>query len=234
VVSRDLLAFDMRSLNGTTIDGRFLQYGDHQGIAHGDLITIAGIAPFRFSTIERSYFPFFRPPAPEYSSSPDVAWAILLDGGSRRTIPLVDGLLPRQGRQRRHFACGREGRWEHAEDCAIQRSIQMELQTLDSGDDYHLFGMFKFEDRTYVAVGILRRARERIFQGRFGTADLRDRVRLKMTFASAGSQESPRGCMVWRRSIQTNPTMSRVVPGAVSNRGFTLDQRGAKCVRVLE
>src|SRR4029077_9823408 len=48
VVSRDLLAFDMRCLNGTTINGRFLQYGDHQGIAHGDLITIAGIAPFRF------------------------------------------------------------------------------------------------------------------------------------------------------------------------------------------
>ena len=155
VVSRDLLAFDMRSLNGTTINGRFLQYREPHDVADGDLITIAGIAPFRFSTIERSYFPFFQPPAPRYSPTSDGAWAILLDSGSGRAIPLVDGAY--------YLSKDENGGISLASAevsgsmLRIARStdpFQMDLQTLDTDDDYHLFGMFKFEDRHYVAIGI--------------------------------------------------------------------------------
>ncbi|QIG52124.1 FHA domain-containing protein [Nordella sp. HKS 07] len=155
VVSRGLQAFDMRSLNGTTINGRFLQYGHDRSIVDGDLIAIAGYAVFRFSTIERSYFPFFRPPAPRYPSLPDGTWAILLDGGSGRTIPLVDGAsyLGKDENGGISLASA-EVSGSILKIAPSTEPFQMDLQTLDSDGDDQLFGMFKYEDRTYLAVGI--------------------------------------------------------------------------------
>jgi hypothetical protein len=210
VVSRDLLAFDMRSLNGTTINGRFLQYGDHQGITDGDLITIAGFAPFRFSTIERSYFPFFRPPAPRSSPLPDAAWAILMDGGSRRAIPLVDDAY--------YLAKDESGGISLASakvDGSMLRIVrstdpfQMELQTLDTGDDYHLFGMFKYEDRTYVAVGIPSGVRVgEFFKGDSGESISGTEYASKMSFCfgqrSQGKFERMHGVETKVIQIQSN------------------------------
>lgn len=156
VVSRGLLAFDMRSFNGTTINGRFLRYGDTRKIRDGDLITIAGYEPFRFSTIDRSYFPFLRPTAPSSPALPGTAWAILMDGGSRRVIPLVDDAYYLVKDERGDISLASAE--IDGSLLRIERSnaspFQVELQTLGTDDDHHLFGMFKYEDRRYVAVGI--------------------------------------------------------------------------------
>ncbi|MDF0495331.1 FHA domain-containing protein [Bradyrhizobium yuanmingense] len=155
VVSRDLLAFDMRSLNGTTINGRFLKYSDPQDIADGDLITIAGFAPFRFSKIERSYFPFFRPPAPRYSPLSHGTWAILLDGRAGRAIPLVDGAYYLTKSENGGISlASAEVSGGMLRIARSTDSFQMDLHTLDTNDDYYFFGMFKFEDRAYYAIGI--------------------------------------------------------------------------------
>src|SRR5262249_31725701 len=61
ILSRNLHASDMRSLNGTTINARFLRYANEQEVKNGDLIVIAGVSAFRFSTIEPYYVPFLRP-----------------------------------------------------------------------------------------------------------------------------------------------------------------------------
>jgi hypothetical protein len=154
IVSKDLLAFDMRSLNGTTINGRFVQYSDPERITNGDLIAIAGVAPFRFSKIERSYFPVFQPPAP-YSPLPDEVWAILLDGGSRKAIPLVyDTYYLAKGENGSISLASAEVGGRMLKIARSTDPFQIDLQTLDTDDDHHLFGMFKFEDRTYLAIGI--------------------------------------------------------------------------------
>lgn len=70
-ISRKLVAIDVRSLNGTTINAEFLPYGKVSILNNGDIIALAGIAPFRFSTSERQA----RPPVS--------AWAMVIDGKAR-------------------------------------------------------------------------------------------------------------------------------------------------------
>jgi hypothetical protein len=156
MVSRDLQAFDMRSLNGTTINARFLPYGYRQEVKDGDLIAIAGLAPFRFSRIEPYYIPSLPRAAPK-SSVPADAWAILIDGPSRMVSPLTesdyflgrgeDGNLSLSSKDDRSLLRVRRG------------DQDIDLQALGTSDADRLFAMFKYEDRNYVAAGIPRGSR---------------------------------------------------------------------------
>jgi hypothetical protein len=157
LVSRDHRAFDMRSLNGTVINGRFLQYGYSGDIADGDLVTIAGYAPFRFSAIERSYIPFFSRPARKSTPSVDGAWAMLLDGAKRSIIPLYANGLYLAGDETGNFSLS-ESRSDRSllKITKTDDVFQFQLEALETSDASHLFAMFKYEDRAYLAVGIPR------------------------------------------------------------------------------
>jgi hypothetical protein len=85
-VSKNLSAFDWRSLNGTTINGEFLPYGKSRKINKGDIAVLAGIAPFQFHTIEYSLIPFWTPSIEK--SSPPSGWGMLIDGRSRSVMYL--------------------------------------------------------------------------------------------------------------------------------------------------
>lgn len=70
-LSRERVALDMRSLNGTTVNAEFLPYGKAGKLTAGDVITLGGIAPFYFST------------SPNQMSRPSLAWAMVIDGKAR-------------------------------------------------------------------------------------------------------------------------------------------------------
>jgi Novel STAND NTPase 1/FHA domain len=161
-VSRDRLAQDVRSLNGTMINARFLRYSVERELKHGDLITIAGVAPFRFSVAEPSLVPFLPPSVPESSPSAKSVWAILIDGASRTIIPLIDG---------NYFLAKREAGNISLSNSEIGGSLlritradgQFDLETLNISDEYHLFAMLKYEDRIYLAIGVPSGVRVREF-----------------------------------------------------------------------
>lgn len=157
LVSRDLHAHDLRSLNGTTINAWFLQYRMTAEISHGDLISLAGTVLFRFSTAERSYLPFLRPSAPESSPPPERTWAILVDGASKGAIPLVN---------RRYFlSIGEKKEIKLSEDQGENSLLEIggpesasdgDLTLVNRARSYDLLAVIKYEDRRYVGLKILR------------------------------------------------------------------------------
>ena len=75
-------AVDMRSLNGTTVNGDFLIYGDSKDLEDDDIIVLADIAPFRFQSIK--YFPLqLWVPSIKASTSPS-GWGMLIDHASKK------------------------------------------------------------------------------------------------------------------------------------------------------
>ncbi len=79
LLSRDLKAIDMRSLVGTTINHRFLAYGETMKLKHNDFIVIADIAPFQFKEISYGKYQFWEHPTINNPSPPPQAWGIFLD-----------------------------------------------------------------------------------------------------------------------------------------------------------
>lgn len=70
-LDRDIVAIDMRSLNGTTINAQFLPYGSFGKLEDDDIIALAGVATFQFSQTRT-------PPLPQPSG-----WGLVIDGKSR-------------------------------------------------------------------------------------------------------------------------------------------------------
>ena len=87
LLSRDLSAFDMRSLNGTTVNAQFLEYGSTRKLEDGDIVVLAGIAPLQFSKIGYSPFQFWTPSIQTFPASS--GWAMLIDGRSRVIKALI-------------------------------------------------------------------------------------------------------------------------------------------------
>jgi conflict system STAND superfamily ATPase/FHA domain-containing protein len=75
-------AHDMRSLNGTTVNAKFLRYGDIWHPNDGDIVTLAGLAPFRYRRIEYGRWQFWEPPMRPVKPPPD-AWGMIMDGSAR-------------------------------------------------------------------------------------------------------------------------------------------------------
>lgn len=86
-IRSDLTAIDLRSLNGTTVNGRFLEYGTAATLRDGDMVALGGVGPFRIQRLERSPLPFFK--ASVKDERPASGWAIFLDGDTRRVIELT-------------------------------------------------------------------------------------------------------------------------------------------------
>ena len=81
-IFRNLVAIDMRSRNGTTINAKYLPYGYSEKLKDGDLIILAGLAAFQFSKIE---YPFlnFTPPDRTLPPPSVTSWGILVHGTSK-------------------------------------------------------------------------------------------------------------------------------------------------------
>ena len=81
LVLPDGRASDLRSLYGTTVNGRFLKYGDPpRRLEPGDVVVLAGIVPLRYKPVEYSRLQFW---TPTLSGKSVPGWAVLVDGGAR-------------------------------------------------------------------------------------------------------------------------------------------------------
>ena len=83
------LAFDFRSLNGTTVNAQFIQYSDDKKLEDGDIIVLAGAAVFRFRPLSPPLLPFLSRKEQESSPPPEGTWALLVNGKNKDTIPLT-------------------------------------------------------------------------------------------------------------------------------------------------
>lgn len=88
-VSRDGLALDARSMHGTTINARLLQYGHEKKLGDDDVIALAGVAAYRFNTVKTPLFPSLWRDGPKSSPPAQETWALLIDGKNRQTIALT-------------------------------------------------------------------------------------------------------------------------------------------------
>jgi hypothetical protein len=80
-------AHDIRSLNGTTVNASFLHYDRVWNLKHGDIVTLAGLAPFRYHKIDYAPFQFWVPSI-RAARPPANAWALVLDGLTREVTYL--------------------------------------------------------------------------------------------------------------------------------------------------
>jgi FHA domain len=85
IVYRDGRALDVRSSNGTTVDGHFLRYGLGAHKLHpGDVAVIAGTEILRYAPIHYPFWHVWTSAAP--NRRPTRGWAVLVEG--RATRPL--------------------------------------------------------------------------------------------------------------------------------------------------
>jgi len=80
-------AMDLRSLNGTIVNGVVLPYGEGVLLQSRDLIVLAGGAPLRVHMADYAWYQFWTPGVSGTPPPPD-AWGMLLDGSAKRVIYL--------------------------------------------------------------------------------------------------------------------------------------------------
>jgi hypothetical protein len=91
-ISKDAYAVDMRSLFGTTINGKFLRYAESRQLQNGDLIVLGGTAAFRYQPIEYQPWDFFGQflNGARGAAGPSArGWGLLIDGRTRRVTSLI-------------------------------------------------------------------------------------------------------------------------------------------------
>jgi Protein of unknown function (DUF1236)/FHA domain len=81
-IDRNGKAFDARSLNGTTLNAKFMFYGDVAHLQDGDILVLAGVAAFQFRWIKYKTLQFWAPRL-EVETPPADAWGVLIDGTKR-------------------------------------------------------------------------------------------------------------------------------------------------------
>jgi hypothetical protein len=89
-IDHNLDAVDVRTLNGTTVNGQFLMYGDVQRLTDGDVLVLSSIAPFKLSAIRYPWWQLWEP-KPVIPSIPGTAQALLIDGTSKGVQYLGNG-----------------------------------------------------------------------------------------------------------------------------------------------
>jgi hypothetical protein len=90
LITRDLLALDVRSRNGTTKNAEWLPYGFNTKLQPQDIIVLGGVAPMQFdrAPVSRWFAPIFGHASPisfKTIALPEPNdWAILIDGRLKR------------------------------------------------------------------------------------------------------------------------------------------------------
>ena len=83
LLTRTLTVMDLRSMNGTSVNGEFLYYGKERKIAEGDILVFADLAATRIGTVTYGRFQLW-PARIDNEEVPDGSWAILIDGKNRK------------------------------------------------------------------------------------------------------------------------------------------------------
>jgi hypothetical protein len=144
-VSRDLLAFDMRSRNGTTVNAEFLSYGHERELKDGDPITLAGAVVLKLTKANISRLAFLAPSGLERAPIATEAWALLIDGPNRKILPLVANAYYLSSDENGGIIA------EERDRGASLLEIQYDgfLTLLDREDEKHLFAVMKEGDYDY-------------------------------------------------------------------------------------
>ena len=87
IVTRDHYAFDMRSLNGTTINAEFLPYGQKRKLESGDILVLAGVAALQFQLIDYPFYQYWQPNITDFK--PNSGWLLFIDGTNHKIITLT-------------------------------------------------------------------------------------------------------------------------------------------------
>ncbi len=138
-ISKKLTAIDVRSLNGTTVNAEFLPYGSFEKLKDGDIITLAGIAPFQFAN------------TPVDSKPPPSSVGILIDGRSRTVHYLIAN---------RHFLSVNKSQHLVVSDDPATHSLLSITHTdgqyriRDAEDEHDLWVTMRVGDYTYVSCKI--------------------------------------------------------------------------------
>ena len=144
-ITRNMVALDMRSLNGTTVNAEFLPYGMSRKLKGGDVIVIAGIAPFRLLETRYTIFPFIKTNQikPQLPSEP--YWGILIDGSTR-----IEFL----GKSKYFFSKNEKGKIVSNEKQVENYLMTLEkvsdrIKIIDREDDKILMLQYKKDDYDY-------------------------------------------------------------------------------------
>jgi len=151
-VSRDLLALDARSLNGTTVNARFLPYGYERQLEDGDIIALAGAAAYQFRAVQPPLLPSPWRDGPKSPGPAQGIWALLIDGNSRQTIALT--------KEAYVLSVGAEGAISLNDEKDSKPLLYIKRPTGTDPDivvanlaqDHFLTAMIKHEDRSYFSV----------------------------------------------------------------------------------
>lgn len=149
-ISENLSAFDMRTLNGTTVNATFLPYGGSIKLKDGDLIVLAGIAPFQFTKVDYTPLQFFWPPSPKDHVQPP-GWGILIDGKQKSTQYLSKGHHLLFLNEDKSIGLG-DGETKDALLTITYADGTMSIN--DTKDKYDLFVTMKLGDYTYGSCKI--------------------------------------------------------------------------------
>jgi TIR domain len=149
-VSRDRRALDARSLNGTTVNARFLPYGYDRQLEDGDIIALAGAAAYQFRVIQPSLLPPWQ--GPKSSPPAQGAWALLIDGNNRQTTVLM--------KEAYFLSVGAQGAATLNDEKDAKSLLYIKRPTVAHSDvvvvnlsqDYFLTATIKYEDREYLSL----------------------------------------------------------------------------------
>jgi len=142
-----LMAVDMRSFNGTTVNAEFLPYGSSATLRTGDVIVLGGTAPFRFRRVEYGRFQFWTPSLEPQAPPP--GWGLLIDGRSRAVTPLERDEYVLAVRGETVVALENEG-GEAAVAIRLSRNGNLVVQSLSPSRES--FIQLKEDDHTYTKL----------------------------------------------------------------------------------
>jgi hypothetical protein len=87
MIYRDHRVIDVRSMNGTTVNARFLRYGVTTAkLDDGAILVLGGAAVFSFRSLERPYWQVWQPAIENQHKAG--GWALFVDGGRRAVYRL--------------------------------------------------------------------------------------------------------------------------------------------------
>lgn len=164
-VSRDRSMIDMRSLMGTTVNGDYVPYGDSRTLEDGDIILLAGIAPFQFESITYSPFQLWSPTI--HRSSPPSAWGLVIDDRTKRFHYLTEHshvlslnadnqiVLDAEGPANGLLTVTRHDQpWWIFDDGRERREEIERITVRDRDDGVDLWALMKMGDYTYRACRV--------------------------------------------------------------------------------
>lgn len=145
ILTKDGKAFDMRSLNGTTVNAEYLPYGAGIDISDGDLVVLAGMAVMQIHWLDYPFYQFWESKISNVSER--TGWGLFIDGTNRQVIPLSE--------QRYFVHLDKNGKALISTDQPSQALLRIEhdpeyiVRVWDEKDDNILQYQFKADDYSY-------------------------------------------------------------------------------------